>query len=157
MPSGRKPAETVSLSAFASDWGVTVRTVTNWLAEGMPCRTVDGQRRVVRSEANAWVRAKAADEAAPDEPENLAAAQLRYEAARAEKVELEVRRARGELVTVDDATKAVEAMLEQLRSQLQTLPQRWAPGVLGCKSLAEVTAKLDQAVTEAMTSLSEGA
>lgn len=89
-------------------------------------------------------------------PQDLEEAKARKMAAEARLAELELERQEGRLVTVDDATKAVEAMLEQLRSQLQTLPQRWAPGVLGCKSLAEVTAKLDQAVTEAMTSLSEG-
>ena len=149
--------ETVALSQFAKDWGVTIRTVQNWITDGMPHRTVDGERRVVRSDANAWVRARAEEAAQPDAPEDIAAAQLRYESARAEKLELEVRRARGELVTVDEAAGAVEAKLAALRSQLTTFPQRLAPVVLGCKTLAEVTAKLDQAMAEAMTSISEGA
>lgn len=50
----RKAAHTVHLQEFADDHGVTVRTVTNWIAEGMPYRTHRGERRVVRSEANAW-------------------------------------------------------------------------------------------------------
>lgn len=50
----RKAAKTVHLQEFADDHGVTVRTVTNWIAEGMPYRNVRGERRVVRAEANAW-------------------------------------------------------------------------------------------------------
>ncbi len=50
----RKAAKTVHLQEFADDHGVTVRTVTNWIAAGMPHRTYRGERRVVRSEANAW-------------------------------------------------------------------------------------------------------
>lgn len=49
-----KAAKSVHLQEFADDHGVTVRTVTNWIAEGMPHRTVRGERRVVRREANVW-------------------------------------------------------------------------------------------------------
>lgn len=157
MPAGRKPSPTVSLSEFAADWGVTVRTVTNWLAAGMPCRTVDGKRTVVRSEANAWVREQAAAEEAAKDPANEAEAKARKLAAEARLAELELAAKEGTMVTVEDAAQAVEAKLEGLRSSLVTLPQRIAPVVLGCKTLAEVTAKLDAAVAEAMTSIAEGA
>lgn len=152
----RKPAETVTLNEFAADWGVTVRTVTNWIAEGMPHRAGGkGQRRVVRSEANAWVREREreAAEAESDAPADLAEAERRYQLARAEKVELEVRRARGELVTVEEAAAPVEAMLAQLRAQMVTIPQRWAPTLLACKALPEITGKLDGLVAELMTTL----
>jgi len=49
-----KAAKTIHLQEFADDHGVTIRTVTNWIAEGMPYRTVRGERRVVRAEANPW-------------------------------------------------------------------------------------------------------
>lgn len=49
-----KAAKTIHLQEFADDHGVTIRTVTNWIADGMPYRTVRGERRVVRSEANVW-------------------------------------------------------------------------------------------------------
>lgn len=64
----RKAAKTVHLQEFADDHGVTVRTVTNWIAEGMPHRNVRGERRVVRAEGNAWrldrERRRAIDKAA---------------------------------------------------------------------------------------------
>ena len=100
---------------------------------------------------------RAAREDARGKPESLSEAEQRYESARAEKLELDVERMRGNLVTVDEATKAMEEKLALLRSALVTLPQRIAPVVLGCKTLAEVTAKLDAAVSEAMTSIAEGA
>lgn len=50
-----KAAPTIHLQEFADDHGVTIRSVTNWLAEGMPHRTYRGERRVVRKDANAWV------------------------------------------------------------------------------------------------------
>lgn len=50
-----KAATTIHLQDFADDHGVVIRTVTNWIAEGMPFRTHRGERRVVRKEANAWL------------------------------------------------------------------------------------------------------
>lgn len=82
-------------------------------------------------------------------------AERRYEAARAEKLELEVQRLRGDVVTVDEAAAEVQAAYEQVRSQLVTLPQRWAPALLACKTLAQMTTRLDEAVREAMTALVE--
>lgn len=156
MPSGKKPAETVSLSEFAADWKVTVRTVTNWLADGMPSRMVDGQRRVVRSEANAWKLAKAEAEVVTKDPTSEAEARARKLAAEARLAELELAGREGSMVAVDEAVGAVESRLAALRSQLVTLPARVAPVVLGCKTLAEVTGKLDAAVAEAMASIAEG-
>lgn len=157
MPAGRKPSPTVSLSEFAADWTVTVRTVTNWLAAGMPCRTVDGKRTVVRSEANAWVREQAAAEEAAKDPANEAEAKARKLAAEARLAELELAQREGVMVTVEDAARVMEEKLAPLRSALVTLPQRVAPQVMGCKTVAEVTAKLDAAMAEAMTSIAEGA
>lgn len=84
-------------------------------------------------------------------------AATRLKTAQARLAELELDRQEGKLVAVHDAAEAVEQRLSALRSQLVTLPQRVAPVVLGCKTLAEVTAKLDAAVAEAMTSIAEGA
>jgi phage terminase Nu1 subunit (DNA packaging protein) len=51
-----KAAPDVSLEDFADDHGVTVRTVTNWINEGMPHRDKPRLgRRVVRRQANAWL------------------------------------------------------------------------------------------------------
>jgi hypothetical protein len=87
--------ETVALADFAADHGVTVRTVTNWIAAGMPHRTTRGERRVVRAEANRWLKAdihaKARAEVAPSEADERAR-KLRFEADLKE-LELQERRA----------------------------------------------------------------
>ena len=150
--------EAVPLSVFAKDWGVTIRTVQNWAAAGMPTRTVDGERRVVRSDANAWLRAKAeADATAKAEPADADEAKARKLAAEARLAELELAQREGVMVTVEDAARVMEEKLAPLRSALVTLPQRVAPQVMGCKTVGEVTGKLSAAVAEAMTSIAEGA
>lgn len=65
-----KAATTTHLADFADDHGVTIRTVTNWLADGMPYRNVRGERRVVRREANAWLLDRAKRKAAERERDN---------------------------------------------------------------------------------------
>lgn len=146
----RKPSPTVTLSEYAADWGVSVRTVTNWIAEGMPCRMVDGARRVVRSDANAWQKGKA-EEKAP--PTNEAEARARKLAAEARLAELELEREEGKVIAAEDVERAWAAMAHDLRAQLLTLPQRWAPGLLGCKGLPDMTARIEAALQEAMAAL----
>lgn len=74
-------------------------------------------------------------------------------AAEAEMVELELGRERGRLVTVEDAAREVTAMLDGLRSNLLAFPAKHAHRLVGCKTIAEVTAKLEPAVHELMTVL----
>lgn len=152
MPKGGKPRETITLSEFARDHGVGPSTVTAWVQDGMPCRMVDGQRRIVRAEANPWVRDKVQPRGRPTDKSEAGARKL---AAEARLAELELEEAEGRMVTVDDATAEVQAAYEQVRSQLVTLPQRWAPALLACKTLAQMTTRLDEAVREAMTALVE--
>lgn len=102
MPArGRPPAETWSVTDAARLLGVSTRTLQSWLAQGLEHRLVDGQRRVVLADVLRWrveaERAAARDAAAPDEATERAR-KLRAEATLKE---LELERARGQLVEVD--------------------------------------------------------
>lgn len=137
-----------------------MRTVQLWLQDGMPSRLINGSRKVVRADANAWLRAKAAEDAKGDKskkPSTLQQVELRLEEAKAAKAEIELARLRGELVTVEEAVAAHESRLTRLRAALLTMPQKWAPLLVGCKSMPEATDRLDRAVREAMQALAEGA
>src|ERR1044071_2561940 len=80
-------------------------------------------------------------------------AELRYDTARARKMELEVAHLEGSLVTVEEAARPVDAMLTRLRSQLITLPQRWAPQLVGLGTIPKVQGVLSQAIEETMLTL----
>lgn len=147
-------AERLSQSQLAKRLCLSTRQVHNLADEGMPSVS-DGSKRWYEWESCfSWYVEYKQRQSAPADAEEAKARKL---AAEARLAELELAAKEGTMVTVEDAAQAVEAKLEGLRSSLVTLPQRIAPVVLGCKTLAEVTAKLDAAVAEAMTSIAEGA
>jgi hypothetical protein len=59
----------------------------------------------------------------------------------------------GRLVDVDEAAGVVDRMLTQLRAQLLNFPQRWAPRLVGVKTIPEAAALLDDGVRELMALL----
>jgi len=114
---------TVSLSEFADDHGVTLRAVQKWIAEGMPHRNGGGERRVVRRDANRWLRERereqAKSEVAPDEAMERA---LKIRTEREIK-QLELDRLRGILteraVHEERITKVVGGLFAVAAGQLQ--------------------------------------
>lgn len=87
------------------------------------------------------------------EPEDSEEAKRRLTTAQARKAEIEVELLEGRLVTIEDATREVTAMLDGLRSNLLAFPAKHAHRLVGCKTIAEVTLKLEPAVHELMTVL----
>lgn len=88
------------------------------------------------------------------EPSDLADAERREAIARARLAEIKVDVEERRLVPIEEAAKAMERMLGDLRAQLLTFPQRVAPGLVGLKSIVAVQTKLDEAIGETMKALS---
>jgi hypothetical protein len=150
----------VSQAELLALWGKSRETAAEWARRpGCPKRIGKSGRPEYNLHAflEWWAseRERAAAEKAKGKAPKGGSAEARYDEARARKLELEVARIEGETVSVDEAAAIVEEKLANLRAQLVTLPQRWAPGVLGCKNLMDVTTKLDTAVREAMTAIVE--
>jgi len=87
------------------------------------------------------------------EPEDADEAKRRLTTAQARKAELEVEQLEGRMVTIEDATREVNEMLDGLRSNLLAFPAKHAHRLVGCKNIAEVTARLEPAVRDLMTVL----
>lgn len=71
-----------------------------------------------------------------------------------EKLEIELRRSRGELVEVRLAAFMLEQIIAACRAHLLALPTKLAPLVLGAKTLRQCKAKLEAGVDEALHELS---
>src|SRR5690554_160930 len=124
--------------------GVTARTVRRW-----------------ESDAELWERALEAaasgaprPDTAPDGPDSpsLYEAKRRKEAALARLRELEVLEREGQLITIDDAMRPVEALLALVRARLLALPGRIA-GALPMQPV-EALELIEPIVHEAMEDLS---
>lgn len=136
-----KPAASIALNEFADDHGVTVRTVTNWLAAGMPHRTVRGERRVVRVEANRWLRErdregereKIRDQETPDEARERAR-KTKWEA---DIKEMEAAERRGQLVPQADYLEALEKFTGNFAAVAAGRLARFERAIVTCATPAE--------------------
>lgn len=151
-----KPASaTVSLPEFAADHAVTPRTVRNWVDRGMPCRLVDGERRVVRSQANQWLRAYDREQAqATKQPAKLNASRARKLEAEARLVEMDLQEREGRLVPIEETRRVVSGLFTRLRAQMLPFPQRWAPQLAAAATITEAERLLTTGIHELMATLS---
>ena len=141
---------------LATDTGRSIRTVTGWIQRGLPCRTVDGERRVVRADALAWLLAEAreagrASVATLDE----AAERTAYMKARRELAELELAEARGELARRETVVAAWRQMCERILARQRALPAKAAPVLVGLKKPAEAQVILERYIEEIVGEIRE--
>jgi len=128
--------------------------VKNLVDSGMPTASKAGKVSYPFPECLRWYleyKIRAAVSAL--EPEDADEAKRRLTTAQARKAELEVEQLEGRMVTVEDATREVNEMLDGLRSNLLAFPAKHAHRLVGCKTIAEVTGRLDPAIHELMTVL----
>ena len=103
---------------------------------------------------NANLRKRERDKAEADAQRGgLDEAQTRKTTADAQLAELKVALANRTVIPIDEAAAILDSALAQLRSQLVTLPQRWAPMLVGQPTIAAATAQLDKALAELMATL----
>lgn len=89
-------------------------------------------------------------------PGDIDESKARKIAAEAALAELELAKARGELLAVDDWTKATAAILDRVRARIVALPGRLAPLVTGITTLPAAVAAIEPVVAEVLAELAAG-
>lgn len=82
------------------------------------------------------------------------AEKARLDRLRANKVELELQLARGEVVKMDDVCAKWAQVGTNIKNKMLSMPTKAAPLVLGCKTLPEVKEVLTELIREALDELS---
>lgn len=146
----------VTQKELANLLGLTARQVANLVERGMPSVAGDGRREYDAPACIAWYRdAKIAEAVADAGPDTLDAQRTRKTAAEARLAELELARLEGSMLTVEDAAREVDALLDRLRSVLLSFTSRHAHLLVGKRTIPEVAAVLDPAVGDLMAALVE--
>lgn len=131
-------------ASIAHALGLSHRRVQTLFNEGMP-RTKD--------EAVAWYQArKVARETARSK--TLDEARRRKTEAEAELAEIELAKARGEVVTVAEVTEEVGRTFDRLRATVLAMPGKWTPQIVGVPDLPAAKAMMDAMANELLESLS---
>ncbi len=132
--------------AVAALGGMPERTFARLVSEGIPRRGDGAKARFPWPDAWHWYldrERKAAKEAArPPVPADLADAERRLEAARAETAEIKLAQLRGDLVTVKSYREELGRTCEQLRGIVLAIPGRYAHRLVGLATPAQAMAQL---------------
>lgn len=157
--------ELLTKEELAERLGITTRSVTNYVQEGMPQRTKSGRPVYSWPDCREWWTKKIREdgrstrEAAGDEDrkEQMAEARLRTALAEAEAAELDLAERRGQLVTVDFMRGEFERMAQALRARLLALPTAWAARLGACETTIDRQLALQDAVNELLPVLQAAA
>ncbi len=87
-------------------------------------------------------------------PEDLKAAERRYKAAQADKIEMDMAVSRGELIVAADVMHAWQMILVRVKTRLLKLPTTLAPLIVGDLDLYSVQTKLKEGVADALSEAS---
>lgn len=144
-------AQEVNQTEFAAIVGLSTRQVRNLEAEGLPHRAKGNKKLYPIPDALAWYYARKFE---PEELTDTAEAKRRKLTAEAKLAEIEVAKAAGELVPLDQYTSEMGLVLDKVRAKLQNVPGAWAPALVGCKGVPEALTRLRPLVNEILVELS---
>jgi phage terminase Nu1 subunit (DNA packaging protein) len=155
--------ELLTREPLAERFGVDVRTITNWVAEGMPQRTRSGKVVYSWPECLKWREQRIRDDARAtrfaegdeDKKKQMADARLRTALAEADQAELDLAARRGELVPVAFMREEFDRIAMALRARLLSMPAAWASRLGTCQTTVDRQLALTEAVNELMPILRE--
>lgn len=153
-----KEHEEVTQAEAAKRLGITPQALGVWTRRpGAPVVLRKGRPMCIWPDFPRWRDAERERQVRQEsKPDSAVNAELRYETARATKMEMEVAVLERTLVPADETAEKVGAVLGGVRSQILNLPQRLAPEMVGVKSIQEARAKLDDGVAGVLEALSGG-
>lgn len=148
---------------IAERFGVDVRSIELWVAQGMPRRKISGRPAFSWHDCRKWreqqIRSdeRATRHAGGDEDRKklMADARLQTAIAEAEMANLDLAQRRGELVTLDYMRAEFDRVCQALRARLLALPQSWAPRLGACVTTIDRQLELQNAINEVLPVLRE--
>lgn len=131
---------------------VSITTVSNWIAEGMPCirkgKKYDFDLKAVED----WIAKYKLPASINDT--SYADARRRLEAAKAGIKELELSIKKGELLHVDTVMKLQGGVLQNIRSRILSLPVKLATLSFGSATIAENESIIRKGIHEVLDEIS---
>lgn len=152
-------AEWLTQSECADRLGITPRQVYNLTRSvagrpSIPSRMKEGKRQYKWPDANQWYIDQKLAAAKPEKAEDeQKLAQTRKTVAEASLKELELAKQEGALLDADYVERQLTLILEALRSRLLAARGRFAPQILGIKSIGDAQRRIEPLFDELMETL----
>lgn len=153
--------EALTRKELAARLDISERQVHNLVELGMPRRVRGKTVRYPWKLCHSWyIRFKqeeAVKRARAGSPADIDLARARKMEAEARMAEIELAKLEGELIPLDLFEEQLNVILDRLRAKMINLPGRWAPLLLGKRTIQEIIAVLEEAAADAMKALVETA
>lgn len=146
----RNAASTVSKRQFAETFGVSEAQLERFFQSGMPHEKTSSRKIAIpMPDGRIWFHKHLVEKGKRQAaPKDIDEAKQRKMAAEAELAELELAKARDELMTVDQYERVVADAMARADARLQTLPPRLAGVVLGATTIQDAQARIAPLVEE---------
>lgn len=148
------PSQAISKRVFSETFGVGEKQLERLFLQGMPHKKDANRVTIPMPAGRTWyydyLVQKGRTQAAP---RSIDEARRRKEAAEAEMSELELAKARQELVVVEDFRTAVAEAFGRVRAKILNLPPRLAGVVVGVNTKPEALARIEPLVLEILAEL----
>ena len=132
---------------LAKTFGVSDKTIRQWQNEGLPVELqAHGSNRYRLSDCIEWVvRRRFGNE--------LIFEKTRLTKAQADKTEVEIRLLQLQLLNSVDVESTWSTIRDELREEVETIPQRITPALLQQRNLFDVEQSLEDLLNEALAAL----
>lgn len=148
----------VTRVALADAFGVALTTVDSWVRAGCPYIQRGGRGRDWKfntADVGQWRCDRARDEVLGKTQASEEELKLRKLAAEAEKAELELAKAKGEVAPVREFERATSALMAVIRQNVMQVPGRAVMQLIGCNDETEFKSKLRAELVLALESAAE--
>lgn len=145
-------------SSLAEHLAVSPPTIDRWVKDGMPVvqRGARGIEWIFDiADVIRWYAQRAVEQAAGNEPTDLAEIERRTAFAKMEMSELELAKKREEVATIRDFERAQAKAFAEIRTNVMNVPQRVVLQLLGETDETEFKAKLRAELTLALQAAAE--
>ena len=150
--------QVVTRAGLADVFGVSLPTIDSWVRAG--CTYIQRGGRGKEWQFNTadvaqWLRDKARDEGRGTAQASEEELKLRKLAAEAEKAELELAKAKGEVAPVREFERATAALMAVIRQNVMQVPGRAVMQLIGCSDETEFKTKLRAELVLALETAAE--
>jgi phage terminase Nu1 subunit (DNA packaging protein) len=147
----------VTQKECAELFGLTSRQIHNLVEQGMPRRARAGKAMYPWPSSLRWYLQHKDQQAAAKtgkEAPNADVFRRKLEAeTRLQEIELE--KEEGQLVALDYMERQLTGVLSRVRAQLLNMPGKYAPTMVGVRTIAEAQTRIESMVAEAMAAMME--
>lgn len=153
MPDTDRKETVVNVKRLSHALNLTDRQVQNLATSGIIPKAKRGEYPFIRS-IQGYILYLKNEKGGGNQADEFNLAKTRDMSAKAQLNELKLKREHGRLILVSEMLSAWQTIVERFRDQVNTLPERTTPRIMGARSRQDVKKILEEAIWQILEELS---